>query len=240
MPKCERWALARSSQCKRRTSECSFHITGDESAIHKSVNDRTVAHDFTTHCARMLGNEKNCILIGSTSSAWDQEMGMIWYCLDPFGNIPRVKEKLSYTVSSHCTRHGLDHTSQKWNTNLTSSIIMGHTHTHCQNPGNGYSFVYDNDSVTLTHAIPQHQTLRKMQSLFLENPSIILHDSARKHVADVMKLFTQWGWEVLYSPDLSPCYFDLIPKMKEPLCGILFRIIPDILHAVHCSIWTIN
>ena len=40
--------------------------------------------------------------------------------------------------------------------------------------------------------------------------------------------------------DLSPCDFDLIPKMKEPLRGIRFRIVPEILQAVDRSIRTIN
>ncbi|PNF33608.1 hypothetical protein B7P43_G14353 [Cryptotermes secundus] len=43
-----------------------------------------------------------------------------------------------------------------------------------------------------------------------------------------------------YSPDLSPCNFDLIPKAKEPLCGIRFRIVPEILQAVDRSIRTMN
>jgi len=40
--------------------------------------------------------------------------------------------------------------------------------------------------------------------------------------------------------DLSPCDFDLIPKMKEPFLGIRFRTVPEILHAVDRSIRTIN
>ena len=40
--------------------------------------------------------------------------------------------------------------------------------------------------------------------------------------------------------DLSPCDFDLIPKMKEPLRGIRFRTLPEILQAVDRSIRTIN
>ena len=32
---------------------------------------------------------------------------------------------------------------------------------------------------------------------------------------------------------LSPCDFDLIPKMKEPLRGIRFRTVPEILQAVN-------
>ncbi|PNF26722.1 hypothetical protein B7P43_G02698 [Cryptotermes secundus] len=43
-----------------------------------------------------------------------------------------------------------------------------------------------------------------------------------------------------YSPDLSPCDFDLIPKMKEPLPAIRFRTVPEILQAVDRSIQTIN
>ena len=39
---------------------------------------------------------------------------------------------------------------------------------------------------------------------------------------------------------LSPCDFDLIPKMKEPLRGIRFRTVPQILQAVDRSIRTIN
>ena len=39
---------------------------------------------------------------------------------------------------------------------------------------------------------------------------------------------------------LSPCDFDLIPKMKEPLRGIRFTTVPEILQAVDRSIRTIN
>ena len=38
----------------------------------------------------------------------------------------------------------------------------------------------------------------------------------------------------------SPCDFHLIPKMKEPLRGIRFRTVPEILQAVDRSIPTIN
>jgi len=39
---------------------------------------------------------------------------------------------------------------------------------------------------------------------------------------------------------LSPCALHLIPKMKEPLRGIRFRTVPEILQAVDRSIRTIN
>ena len=45
---------------------------------------------------------------------------------------------------------------------------------------------------------------------------------------------------ILYHKGLSPCDFDLIPKMKEPLRGIRLRTVPEILQAVHRSIRTIN
>ncbi|PNF21537.1 hypothetical protein B7P43_G12732 [Cryptotermes secundus] len=87
--------------------------------------------------------------------------------------------------------------------------------------------------------------LRKKRRHFLQNPPIILQDSARPHAAQAAAdLFERWGWEVLYhppySPDLSPCDFDLIPKMKEPLRGVRFRTVPEILQAGDRSIRTIN
>ena len=45
---------------------------------------------------------------------------------------------------------------------------------------------------------------------------------------------------VILSKGLSPCDFDLIPKMKEPLRGIRFRTVAGILQAVDRSIRTIN
>ena len=45
--------------------------------------------------------------------------------------------------------------------------------------------------------------------------------------------------EDVCSPDCSPD-FDLIPKMKEPLRGIRFRTVPEILQVVDRSIRTIN
>ncbi|PNF32315.1 hypothetical protein B7P43_G16249 [Cryptotermes secundus] len=89
---------------------------------------------------------------------------------------------------------------------------------------------------TVLHILKERLGMRKTASRW---------DSARLHAAQTMAdLFDRWGWEVLYhpsySPDLSPCDFNLIPKMKEALRGIRFRTVPEILQAVDRSIRTIN
>ena len=48
------------------------------------------------------------------------------------------------------------------------------------------------------------------------------------------------GSFILGIKGLSPYDFDLIPRMKEPLRGIRFRTVPEILQAVDRSIRTIN
>ena len=58
----------------------------------------------------------------------------------------------------------------------------------------------------------------------------------------VRDLLRRWRWEVLehklYSPDLSPCDYDLIPKLKAPLRGQRFRTGDEIAIAVRRSIMT--
>ena len=58
---------------------------------------------------------------------------------------------------------------------------------------------------------------RTKRSELLDN-AIILHDNATTHTAaTVQRRLQRWRWEVLphlpYSPDLSPCDYDLIPKI---------------------------
>lgn len=79
------------------------------------------------------------------------------------------------------------------------------------------------------------RTLRRKRPELLNNV-IILHDNATSHTAAcVQNLVRRWGWEILehppYSPDLSPCDFDLIPKLKTPLRGKRFANREDILTA---------
>ena len=57
----------------------------------------------------------------------------------------------------------------------------------------------------------------------------------------VYRLKNLWNSsEANVTKGLSPCAFHLIPKMKEPLRGIRFRTVPEILQTVDRSIRTIN
>ena len=72
---------------------------------------------------------------------------------------------------------------------------------------------------------------------------IIMHDDATPHKAICVRdLLRRWRWEVLehppYSPDLSPCNYDLIPKLKAPLRGHRFRTRDGIVIAVRRLIMT--
>ena len=72
---------------------------------------------------------------------------------------------------------------------------------------------------------------------------IILHDKTTPSKAICVRdLLRRWRWEVLehppYSSDLSPCDYDLIPKLKAPLRGLRFRTREDIAIAVRRLIMT--
>ncbi|PSN43333.1 hypothetical protein C0J52_14178 [Blattella germanica] len=43
-----------------------------------------------------------------------------------------------------------------------------------------------------------------------------------------------------YSPDISPCNYDLIPKMKMPMCGKRYHTTEDVKQAAKRSLCTIN
>ena len=66
---------------------------------------------------------------------------------------------------------------------------------------------------------------------------IILHDNDTPHKAICVRdLLRHWSWEVLeyppHSPDLLPCDYDLIPKLKASLRWHRFRTRDDIAIAV--------
>jgi hypothetical protein len=71
----------------------------------------------------------------------------------------------------------------------------------------------------------------------LAETGIILHDNALAHSAHTCKnVLLHWGWDVLqhhpYSPDLSPCDYDLNPHLRQPLHGKWFANRENILMAV--------
>ena len=77
-----------------------------------------------------------------------------------------------------------------------------------------------------------------------KNP-IILHDNARSHTAAVVTdLLCIWQWEILehppYSPDMSPCDYNLFPKVKEPLRGTWYNTRDELIRAIGPSIRNIN
>ena len=73
--------------------------------------------------------------------------------------------------------------------------------------------------------------LQLIQNRYMFRSFTVLHCSHQRCVQPVASR-SQKG--------LSPCDFDLIPKMKEPIRGIRFRTVPEILQAVDRSIRTIN
>ncbi|PSN39634.1 hypothetical protein C0J52_27943 [Blattella germanica] len=69
--------------------------------------------------------------------------------------------------------------------------------------------------------------------------------TARCHTAAAVRdLMRRWQWEILehppYSPDMSPCDYDLLSKVKEPLRGNRYNTREAIIHAVGRSIRSIN
>ncbi|KAJ4430699.1 hypothetical protein ANN_19290 [Periplaneta americana] len=122
--------------------------------------------------------------------------------------------------------------------------------------------VYDIAGVILHHTVPPRQTAiadyycrflqhhlrpalrRKRRHLVVQNP-IILHDNARSHTAAAVKdLLRRWQWEILehppYSPDMSPCDYDLFTKVKEPLRGTRYNTRDELICAIGWSIQNIN
>ena len=117
---------------------------------------------------------------------------------------------------------------------------------------------YDFNGVLVTHSVPARNRVNgAYYSYFLEHHlrsavcckcpnllnshSIVLHYVARTLItAPVVNLFRRWNWEILehppYSPDMSPCDFDLLTKMKLPLRVVQFRTRQAITAAVEQSI----
>jgi histone-lysine N-methyltransferase SETMAR len=123
-------------------------------------------------------------------------------------------------------------------------------------------FAYDNAGILSAHFVPTGQTvnglyykhflqeilrpaIRKKRRHLLEAGPLLLHDNATPHKsAHVTSLIDQYGWETLrhppYSPDLSPCDFDLFPKLKLPMRGTRFNDLEDLKDAVATQVRRIN
>jgi histone-lysine N-methyltransferase SETMAR len=98
-----------------------------------------------------------------------------------------------------------------------------------------FEVYYEFLSQVLHSAINQHQ---------IRNP-IILHDNARPHKhSKIQEFLAAQGWEGLkhppYSPDLNPCDFDGIPRIKRPNKGKRFTTPADLEQAYTRVIHEIN
>ena len=105
-------------------------------------------------------------------------------------------------------------------------------------------FAYDRHGILTSHRVESRKTIkgkyyeeylkktlgqairRKRHGLLAAGP-IILHDNATPHGAvNVTFLSGRYEWEILehppYSPDISPCNFDVFPKIKEDMRGIRY------------------
>ena len=108
------------------------------------------------------------------------------------------------------------------------------------------SFVPHGETVNAQYysAYLQNHLRRAVRRNWLQLQSvIILHDNATPHKTICLRdLLQRWRWELLehppYSPDLSPCEYDLIPKLKAPLHGHRFRTRDDIAITVRRLIMT--
>jgi histone-lysine N-methyltransferase SETMAR len=113
---------------------------------------------------------------------------------------------------------------------------------------------YDFFGVILVHRVPEYQNVNqqyyrhfiihhlrpalcKKRPRTLEQGLLLLHDNASPHKGRmVQELLADYGWEVLphppYSPDLSPCDYDLFPKMKNQLRGRRYQCLNELFNEI--------
>ena len=110
------------------------------------------------------------------------------------------------------------------------------------------------DGVILHHAVPPRKTintayysmilkhhlrpaLRRIRRHLVIQYPIIFHDNARSHTAAVTDLLRRRQWEILqhppYSPDMSPCDYNLFAKVKESLRGDRHNIRDELIRAIN-------
>jgi len=122
-------------------------------------------------------------------------------------------------------------------------------------------FAYDCKDVIMTDRVSSgttvtaayyHQFLQKLRRKMhanrpdlLEKGVLILQDNARSHLGkDVRELLDGYSWEVLphppHSPDMSPPYFDLLPKLKINMRGVRFSTLEDLSASVTRCVRQLN
>ncbi|GFR58327.1 histone-lysine N-methyltransferase SETMAR [Elysia marginata] len=106
----------------------------------------------------------------------------------------------------------------------------------------GQSEHHNQCTVLQEGAARQTQTCQsKKRPGLLESGILFHHDNAPVHTARaVTDVLAGYKWELLehprYSPDLAPCNFHLLPKMKEHLRGQRFETEEDIIQATKVAI----
>ncbi|GFU39291.1 histone-lysine N-methyltransferase SETMAR [Trichonephila clavipes] len=98
----------------------------------------------------------------------------------------------------------------------------------------------ENPSESFPSYVDGHRRVRRGvrdKRLDLVDSPIILHNKAKLHKAECVRhLLRRRRWEELkpppYSPFISPCDFDLIPKINEPKGGRWFATRENIANAV--------
>ena len=153
---------------------------------------------------------------------------------------------------------GFAHTNQTWKANQ-----INEKHAGSDRPKKVLSIVaYDIHGIILHHAVPlrpivnteyyctflQHHLRpslrRKGRNMVVPNPNI-LHDNARSRTHVVATdLLRRWQWDILehppYSPELSPCDYELFAKVKEPLRGTRYKTTDELIRAIGRSIRNIE
>lgn len=121
---------------------------------------------------------------------------------------------------------------------------------------------YDNSGVLSTDFVPLGVTvngtyyaeflmkklrpaIRKKRPALLNAGVVLLHDNATPHKSNPVKtVIDRYNWEILphppYSPDLSPCDYDLFPKLKMPLRGIRYEDLDELKVAVSTELHRIT
>ncbi|PSN33184.1 hypothetical protein C0J52_27393, partial [Blattella germanica] len=122
-------------------------------------------------------------------------------------------------------------------------------------------FAYDHQGIIMTDRVPcgtsvtgayyrnfmqnLRRKMHKTRPQLLEAGPLILHDTARPHIAlVVVEKLREYGWKVLphppYSSDMSPPDFDLFPKLKEPMRGRRYSYLEELSTTVTRAIRQMN